>query len=270
MLNTAIKAARAAGRVTTRAWDRIDTLNVREKSRNDFVSEVDLQAEQTIVQILRQAYPDHGILAEEGGHKAGDDYVWVIDPLDGTTNFLHGVPHFSISIALKHRGRLEQGLIYDPLREELFTATRGAGAFLNDRRIRVGDRADLHGALLGTGIPFRQEQNLEKYLKTLAAMIVDTAGVRRPGSAALDLAYVAAGRFDGFWEMGLRDWDLAAGVLLVQEAGGLVSDWEGKPDVFRRGDVVAGNPKVLKAMLQRLRGALGAGSDGVGGRPTGR
>ena len=186
MLNTAIKAARAAGRVTTRAWDRIDTLNVREKSRNDFVSEVDLQAEQTIVQILRQAYPDHGILAEEGGHQAGDDYVWVIDPLDGTTNFLHGVPHFAISIALKHRGRLEQGLIYDPLREELFTATRGAGAFLNDRRIRVGDRTDLHGALLGTGIPFREEQNLQKYLKTLAAMIVDTAGVWRPGSAALD------------------------------------------------------------------------------------
>jgi myo-inositol-1(or 4)-monophosphatase len=195
MLNTAVKAARAAGRVTTRAWDRIDTLNVREKSRNDFVTEVDLQAEQTIVQILRQAYPDHGILAEEGGHQAGDDYVWVIDPLDGTTNFLHKVPHFAISIALKHRGRLEQGLIYDPLREELFTATRGAGAFLNDRRIRVGDRTELHGALLGTGIPFREEQNLEKYLKTLAAMIVDTAGVRRPGSAALDLAYVAAGRF---------------------------------------------------------------------------
>jgi len=256
MLNTAVKAARAAGRVTTRAWDRTDTLSIREKSRNDFVTEVDLQAEQTIVQILRHAYPDHGILAEEGGHQAGDDFVWVIDPLDGTTNFLHGVPHFSISIALKHRGRLEQAVIYDPLREELFTATRGRGALLNDRRIRVGDRIDLNGALLGTGIPFRDTQDLDRYLRTLRALIPDTAGVRRPGSAALDLAYVAAGRFDGFWEMGLRDWDIAAGLLLVQEAGGLVSDLEGQPDVFRRGDVVAGNPKILKAMLQRLRAAL--------------
>ncbi|AHE97892.1 inositol monophosphatase family protein [Thioalkalivibrio paradoxus] len=258
MLNTAIKAARAAGRVTTRAWDRPDKVSIREKTRNDFVTEVDLQAEQTIVQILRQAYPDHGILAEEGGHQAGDDYVWVIDPLDGTTNFLHSVPHFAISIALRHRGRLEQAVVYNPIGEELFTASRGGGAFLNDRRIRVGQRADLHGALLGTGIPFRDEQNLDRYLATLRALIPDTAGVRRPGSAALDLAYVAAGRFDGFWEMGLRDWDIAAGVLLVQEAGGLVSDWEGKPDVFRRGDVVAGNPKVLKAMLQRLRAALAA------------
>ncbi len=256
MLNTAVKAARAAGRVITRAWDRTENLNVREKSRNDYASEVDLQAEQTIVQILRHAYPDHGILAEEGGHTEGNDFVWVIDPLDGTTNFLHGMPHVSISIALKHRGRLEQGVVYDPLREELFTATRGSGAFLNDRRIRVADRPDLHGALLGTGIPFRDTQNLDRYLRTLRALIEDTAGVRRPGSAALDLAYVAAGRFDGFWEMSLRDWDMAAGVLLVQEAGGLVSDFEGKPDVFRRGDVVAGNPKILKAMLQRLHTAL--------------
>ena len=256
MLNTAVKAARVAGRVITRAWDRTENLNVREKSRNDYASEVDLQAEQSIVQILRHAYPDHGILAEEGGHTAGDDFVWVIDPLDGTTNFLHGMPHVSISIALKHRGRLEQGVVYDPLREELFTATRGSGAFLNDRRIRVADRPDLHGALLGTGIPFRDTQNLDRYLRTLRALIEDTAGVRRPGSAALDLAYVAAGRFDGFWEMSLRDWDMAAGVLLVQEAGGLVSDFEGKPDVFRRGDVVAGNPKILKAMLQRLHTAL--------------
>jgi len=256
MLNTAVKAARAAGRVATRAWDRTDTLNIREKSRNDFVSEVDLQAENAIVQILRQAYPDHGILAEEGGHQPGDEFVWVIDPLDGTTNFLHSVPHIAVSIALKHRGRLEQGVVYDPLREELFTASRGGGAFLNDRRIRVAERTDLHGALLGTGIPFRETQNLDRYLRTLRVMIADTAGVRRPGSAALDLAYVAAGRFDGFWEMGLRDWDLAAGALLVQEAGGLVSDWEGQPDVFRRGDVVAGNPKILKAMLQRLHAAL--------------
>lgn len=252
MLNTAVKAARAAGRITTRAWDRSDTLTVREKSRNDYVSDVDVQAEQSIVQILRQAYPEHGILAEEGGHQAGDDYVWVIDPLDGTTNFLHGVPHFAISIALRYRGRLEQGVIYDPLREELFTASRGGGAFLNDRRIRVSDRGELTGALLGTGIPFRSGQGIDRYLATLKALIEDTAGVRRAGSAALDLAYVAAGRFDGFWEMALQPWDMAAGVLLVQEAGGLVSDLSGQPDVFRHGDVVAGNPKILKAMLQRL------------------
>lgn len=253
MMNTAIKAARAAARVMTRAWDRGQHLQIREKTRNDFVSEIDLQAEQTIVQILRQAYPDHGILAEEGGHQAGDEFVWVIDPLDGTTNYLHGVPHFSISIALRHRGRLEQGLIYDPMRDELFTASRGQGALLNDRRIRVTDRPDLQGALLGTGIPFREEHNLQAYLQTLAVLIQDTAGVRRPGSAALDLAYVAAGRFDGFWEMRLREWDLAAGVLLVQEAGGMVTDLRGGTDVFTTGDIVAGNAKIVKAMLQRLR-----------------
>jgi myo-inositol-1(or 4)-monophosphatase len=252
MLNTAVKAARAAARVMTRAWDRGQQLQVREKTRNDFVTEIDLQAEQTIVQILRQAYPDHGILAEEGGHQPGDEFTWIIDPLDGTTNFMHGVPHFAISIGLRHRDRLEQGLVYDPMRDELFTASRGRGALLNDRRLRVADRQDLQGALLGTGIPFRAEQDLEAYLKTLTVLIKDTSGVRRPGSAALDLAYVAAGRFDGFWEMRLREWDLAAGVLLVQEAGGIVANLDGGTDVFTKGDVVAGNAKIVKAMLQRM------------------
>jgi len=255
MLNTAVSAARAAGRITTRAWGRQDRAGTREKARNDFVSEVDLSAEQAIVQTLRRAYPSHGILAEEGGSQPGDDYVWIIDPLDGTTNYLREIPQYAISIALQHKGRLEQGVVYDPLKEELFTATRGAGAFLNSRRIRVADRKDLNGALLGTGIPFREGQDLERYLRSLRHLIPGTAGIRRPGSAALDLAWVACGRFDGFWEMGLQPWDMAAGVLLVQEAGGLVSDWQGGSDVLRRGDVVAGNPKILKAMLQRLHQA---------------
>lgn len=257
MLNTAIKAARAAARVMTRAWDRTGTLTVREKSANDFVSEVDVQAEQSIVQILRQAYPQHGILAEEGGHTAGDEYLWIIDPLDGTTNYLHGIPHFAVSIALRHRGRLEQGVIYNPMTEELFRASRGGGAYLNDRRIRVAERSDLQGALLGTGIPFRNDQDLRRYLTMLEALLPGTAGVRRAGSAALDLAYVAAGRFDGYWEMRLRDWDLAAGLLLVQEAGGMTCDFSGNPEVLGRGgDVVAGNIEVVRALLQRLQPCL--------------
>jgi myo-inositol-1(or 4)-monophosphatase len=254
MLNTAVSAAREAGRVTTRAWGRTDRMNTREKARNDWVSDVDLSAEQAIVQTLQRAYPDHTIMAEEGGQLSGadSDYVWIIDPLDGTTNYLREIPQYAISIALRYKGRLEQAVVYDPLKEELFTATRGAGAFLNSRRIRVSGRKDLDGALLGTGIPFREDQDLERFLSSLRHLIPGTAGVRRPGSAALDLAWVACGRFDGFWEMGLQPWDMAAGLLLVQEAGGVVSDWQGNPDVMRRGDVVAANPKVLKAMLQRL------------------
>jgi myo-inositol-1(or 4)-monophosphatase len=258
-LNVMMKTARKVGRALVRDFGEVEQLQVSTKGPGDFVSRADRQAEKSIREALMEARPSYGFVGEEDGEIAGGDPTrrWIVDPLDGTTNFLHGMPHFSISIALKHRGRLEQAVIYDPLREELFTATRGRGALLNDRRIRVGDRVDLNGALLGTGIPFRDTQDLDRYLRTLRALIPDTAGVRRPGSAALDLAYVAAGRFDGFWEMGLRDWDIAAGLLLVQEAGGLVSDMEGQPDVFRRGDVVAGNPKILKAMLQRLRAALG-------------
>ena len=257
MLNTAVSAAREAGRITTRAWGRPDRMNTREKARNDWVSDVDLSAEQAIVQTLQRAYPDHTIMAEEGGQQTGadSDYVWIIDPLDGTTNYLREIPQYAISIALRHKGRLEQAVVYDPLKEELFTATRGAGAFLNSRRIRVSGRKDLDGALLGTGIPFREDQDLERFLSSLRHLIPGTAGVRRPGSAALDLAWVACGRFDGFWEMGLQPWDMAAALLLVQEAGGVVSDWQGNPDVMRRGDVVAANPKVLKAMLQRLHKA---------------
>jgi myo-inositol-1(or 4)-monophosphatase len=253
MLNIAVRAARNAGNVIARAVDRLDTVQVATKSENDFVSNIDRQAEQEIIQTLRKAYPNHGILAEESGAHQGDDYVWIIDPLDGTTNFLHGFPQFAVSIALKYKGRLEQAVVYDPLRQELFTATRGSGAQLNDRRIRVSKRPDLEGALLGTGFPFKMQQHLDVYLQTFKALFPMTAGIRRAGSAALDLAYVAAGRLDGFWEIGLKPWDMAAGVLIIQEAGGLVSDFGGGNDFLQTGNVVAANPKVFRAMLQKIR-----------------
>ena len=258
MLNIAVRAARRAGSVITRSFEQVDRLDVVTKAPNDFVSEVDRQAEQVIIETLQDAYPQHGILAEESGAAAGrkgndEDYQWIIDPLDGTTNYLHGFPQFAVSIALRYKGRLEQAVIYDPLRQELFTASRGAGAQLNDRRLRVSARKGLDGALLGTGFPFKEQQHLDAYLATFKALFPMTAGIRRPGSAALDLAYVAAGRLDGFWEIGLQPWDMAAGALLVQEAGGLVSDFGGGNDFMETGNLVAGNPKVFKAMLQAIR-----------------
>jgi myo-inositol-1(or 4)-monophosphatase len=252
MLNIAIKAARAAGQVIVRHMGRLDTLTVQDKRPNDFVSEVDHLAEREIIRVIHRAYPDHGILAEESGAQGSGDYQWIIDPLDGTTNFLHDFPQFAVSIALRHHGRLEQAVVYDPVKEELFCASRGAGATLNNRRVRVTSLKDLNGALLGTGIPFREDQDLDAYLKGLRAMLPGTAGVRRAGSAALDLAYVAAGRLDGFWEYGLNVWDMAAGALLVQEAGGLVGDPRGGADALASGDVVAAGPKLYKAMVQRL------------------
>lgn len=257
MLNIAVKAARAAGNIIVRHLDRIDTLSVRTKDRNDFVSEVDHLAEQEIIRIIRRAYPQHAFLGEETGRHGEADFLWVIDPLDGTTNFLHGFPQYAVSIALKHRGRIEQAVVYDPLKQELFTASRGAGATLNSRRIRVTQRTGLESALLGTGIPFRSHQDLDRYLQSMRALLPGTAGVRRAGSAALDLAYVAAGRLDGFWEFGLHEWDMAAGVLLIQEAGGLVSEPDGGADYLRSGDVVAGAPKVQQAMLAALKPVLG-------------
>lgn len=251
-LNIAITAARKAGSLILRRMDRLDTLNVTLKGKNDYVSDVDRQAENEIVTILRRAYPNHAILAEEGGSQAGDDYQWIIDPLDGTTNYLHGFPQFAISIALTHRGTLEEAVVYDPLREELFTASRGAGAFLNDRRLRVTRLKGLEGALLGTGFPFRQQEHLDAYLGMFKALHNGTAGIRRPGSAALDLAYVAAGRLDGFWEIGLSRWDMAAGVLLIREAGGMVSDFSGGDEYLDTGNIVAGNPKVFVAILQAI------------------
>jgi myo-inositol-1(or 4)-monophosphatase len=259
MLNIAVRAARSAGNIIVRNLDRVDTLTVHTKDRNDFVSEVDRQAEQEIIGILRKAYPGHGVLAEESGSQDGNDYLWIIDPLDGTTNYLHGFPQFAVSIALQYKGRIEQGVVYDPLRQELFTASRGAGATLNDRRIRVTSRRSLDGALLGTGFPFKAQQHLDAYLDMFRALFPKTAGIRRPGSAALDLAYVAAGRLDGFWEIGLNIWDMAAGVLLIQEAGGLSSDFLGGHEYLKNGNLVAGNPKVFAEILKAIRPHVGTG-----------
>jgi len=253
MLNIAIRAARSAGRVLLRYFERTDSIAVSIKRRNDFVSEVDRAAEEAIIQELRAKYPDHAILAEESGEHQGSDFQWVIDPLDGTTNYLHGFPQFSVSIALRYRSRLEQAVVYDPLREEMFTASRGQGAQLNDRRLRVAGRTSLEGALLGTGFPYRDHRHLTTYLGMLEAMIQDTAGIRRPGSAALDFAYVAAGRSDGFWELGLAPWDIAGGALLVSEAGGKVSDLTGGDSYLETGNVVAGNLRVHQAMITRIR-----------------
>jgi len=253
MLNIAVRAARSAGNVIIRNLDRLDSLAVHTKDRNDFVTEVDQQAEREIIAILRKAYPGHGILAEESGAHDGDEFQWIIDPLDGTTNFLHGFPQFAVSIALRHRGRLQQAVVYNPLSQELFTASRGAGALLNDRRMRVSSRRGLEGALLGTGFPFKAQLYLDPYLDMFRALFPQTAGIRRAGSAALDLAFVAAGRLDGFWEIGLSIWDMAAGVLLIQEAGGLCSDFVAGHDFLDNGNLVAGNPKVFAELLKTIR-----------------
>ncbi len=240
------------GQILIRYADRVDQIEIQTKSRNDFVSEVDRSAEQAIIQELRARFPDHAILAEESGAQGSGDYQWVIDPLDGTTNYLHGFPQFSVSIALRHRGQLDCGVVYDPLREELFTAARGEGAQLNDRRLRVSRRPSLDGALIGTGFPFRDQRHIDAYLDMFKDMTLATAGLRRPGSAALDLAYVAAGRTDGFWELGLSEWDFAAGALLVTEAGGTVTDLAGGARYFDTCNLVVGNLKVHQAMLDLI------------------
>ncbi|UCH53468.1 MAG: inositol monophosphatase [Pseudomonadota bacterium] len=258
MLNTAVKAARRAGNVIMRHLDRLERLTVENKGSKDFVSEVDRQAEAEILHILRTAYPNHAVLAEETGAQQGNEYLWIIDPLDGTTNFLHGYPQFAVSIALQHKGRLEQAVVLDPHKNELFTASRGQGAQLNDRRIRVSRVHDLGLALLGTGFPFRSTEHLEVWINTLRPLLTACSGIRRAGSAALDLAHVACGRFDGFWEFGLSPWDMAAGALLIQEAGGLVSDFAGGPDFLTTGNVLAGNPKIYEEMVRRIRPHLPA------------
>lgn len=258
ILNIAVKAARKAASVIVRSIDRLGSLDISTKGPNDFVSEVDRQAEAEIIKILRRAYPSHSIMAEEGGNVEGDEFTWIIDPLDGTTNYLHGFPQYAVSIALKHKNRLECGVIYDPLRQELFTAARGTGAQLNDRKIRVSKAKGLDAALLGTGFPFRELEHLDAYLETFKSLISKTAGVRRAGAATLDLAYVACGRLDGFWEFGLKPWDMAAGVLIIKEAGGLASDLSGGHDFLETGNVIAGNPKMLKALLQVIQPLLPA------------
>jgi myo-inositol-1(or 4)-monophosphatase len=271
MLNIAVRAARSAGDIIVRALDRVDLLQITPKGRNDFVSDIDRQAEREIIYTLQKAYPGHAFLGEEGGKQgpAKTDFVWIIDPLDGTTNFLHGFPQFAVSIGLLYRGRIEKAVIYDPLRQELFTALRGGGATLNSRRIRVAKQGSLTGALLGTGIPFRDQRHVDAYFGMLKDLIKDTAGIRRAGSAALDLAYVAAGRLDGFWEIGLKKWDMAAGILLIQEAGGIVTDLEGGDKHFETGNLLAANPKLHQAMRAVIEPHLTAGlRHSAGGSPA--
>ena len=241
MLNTAVKAARRAGNIINRAAQNLDILTITQKTANEFVSEVDREAEQAIIKILLGAYPNHSILAEESGAAGASEYQWIIDPLDGTTNFLHGFPQYGVSIGLMHKGVLTQAVVYDPTRNDLFTASRGCGAYLNDRRIRVSKRRQLDQSLIGTGFPFREFTLADDYLRIFRDMIRNTAGLRRAGSAALDLSYLAAGRLDGFWEFGLKPWDMAAGVLLITEAGGLVSDPEGNDTYMESGNLVCGN-----------------------------
>ncbi len=263
MLNTAIKAARKAGSIINRASLDIERIAVTRKGHNDFVTEVDKAAEAAIIETLLGAYPGHAVLGEETGFSGprqdeGKEFTWIIDPLDGTTNFIHGVPQYCVSIALRHNGQLTQGVVYDVNRNELFTATRGRGAFLDERRIRVSRRDKLSDGLIGTGFPFRfdeeRPQDLDRYMAIFKRMTMRTAGLRRPGSAALDLAWVACGRFDGFWEMGLKAWDVAAGALLVLEAGGIVADWAGEPGWLDSGDIVAGSPKIFAQLLATIGG----------------
>ena len=252
LLNIAVRAARRAGEIIVRNLDRVPSLPIRSKSRNDFVTEVDHMAERDIMETVRRMYPDHGFLAEESGRSGGDEVVWIIDPLDGTTNFLHGFPVFAVSIGVEYRGRMEHAVVYDPMRQELFTASRGDGAQLDGKRIRVSKQAELEGALIGTGFPYRANARwMDDYLAMLKLMMEKTAGLRRPGSAALDLAYVAAGRTDGFWEIGLSPWDTAAGTLLITEAGGRIGTLTGG-DFKQGGNVIAGTPKVYEAMVECL------------------
>ena len=253
MVNIAIRAARRAGSLMIRRLNQLDTLEVAEKGRNDFVSDVDRLAESAIIEVIKDHYPDHAILAEESGAEGDHEYTWIIDPLDGTTNFLHGFPVFSVSIAVAQNGELQHGVVYDPLRQEIFSASRGQGAQLDERRIRVSKRTSLKGALIATGFPYRMtEAHMDRYLGMLRAVMLETSGVRRPGSAALDLCYVAAGRVDGFWELGLSKWDVAAGALIIREAGGRISDFDGTDGYLESGNVVAGAPKIYAALSKLL------------------
>ena len=255
MLNIAIKAARQAGAIINRAALDLEVLKVGSKGPNDYVSEVDRAAETAIIDVLLEAYPNHGILAEESGRERGaksSEFLWIIDPLDGTTNFLHGFPVYAVSIALAHRGVVQQAVVYDPTRNDLFMASRGRGAFLNDRRLRVSKRTRLAESLIGTGFPFRKGDNFKRYLKMFEEVMQSCSGLRRPGAAALDLCYVAAGNYDGFFETGLSPWDIAAGSLIITEAGGLIGNFTGEADFLHQREVVAGNPKIYGQLVQLL------------------
>jgi myo-inositol-1(or 4)-monophosphatase len=252
MLNVAVKAARAAGAIINRAALDVEAVRISQKQVNDFVTEVDQNSERVIIETLLSAYPDHGILAEESGSMHGNpnaDHIWIIDPLDGTTNFIHGFPFYCVSIALQVQGRLEQAVIYDPTRNDLFTATKGRGAFMNDRRIRVSKRTRLEECLLATGFPFRPGDDFNKYLSLMGDIMQRTAGLRRPGAAALDLAYVAAGFNDGFFELGLKPWDMAAGALLITEAGGLVSNFTGEGPYLEHEECLAAAPRIYAQLV---------------------
>src|SRR6201994_1168522 len=249
LLNIAMRAARRAGDLIVKSLSRLDSLKIDSKSRNDFVTDVDRKAEADIIATIRRSYPDHAILAEESGRSGEHEFVWIIDPLDGTTNFLHGFPVFAVSIAVQQKGRLQHGVVYDPMRQEFFTASRGDGAQLEGKKIRVSSQKTLEGSLIGTGMPFRVGVTyVDDYLKMLKQVMSTAAGVRRPGAASLDLAYVAAGRIDGFWEFGLSPWDTAAGVLLIQEAGGRGGPLSGG-DYTLGPNILAGNPKVYTELL---------------------
>jgi myo-inositol-1(or 4)-monophosphatase len=260
LLNIGVRAARRAGDLIVRHLNQLDAIKVDTKGRNDFVSEVDRMAEDDIIQTVRRSYPDHAFLAEESGASGDAEFVWIIDPLDGTTNFLHGFPVFAVSIAVMHRGRLEHGVIYDPMRQELFTTSRGAGATVDGRKMRVSDTRNLASSLIGTGFPYKEDpESLGPYMAMLHDVICQTSGARRPGAAALDLAYVAAGRLDGFWEIGLNIWDIAAGALMIQECGGIVTDLDGRDGWQQSGNIVAGNPRIHAALLKLIGPHLTAG-----------
>ena len=245
LLNTAVEAACKAGDRTMRYLKRLDELEVRSKSRNEFVTKVDIEAEQTIIEIVRERFPDHAIVGEESGEQGSSDTVWIIDPLDGTTNFLNGFPMFAVSIGVEVKGRMMAGVVYAPNRQEIFTATRGGGAQLDGRRLRVNNNKRLDGALIGTGFPYRENDRwMEVYLNQFRAVMQVAGDCRRPGSAALDLSYLAAGRMDGFWEFGLQPWDIAAGALILREAGGLISSMTDDGDYMETGNIIAGAPKV--------------------------
>jgi myo-inositol-1(or 4)-monophosphatase len=271
MLNIAVKAARAAGSIINRAALDVERLTISNKGVNDFVTEVDQAAEQAIIETLLTAYPGHAILAEESGRAHGakhSEYLWIIDPLDGTTNFIHGFPVYAVSIALAFRGKVEQAVVYDPTRNDLFLASKGRGAFLNDRRLRVSKRTRLAESLIGTGFPFRKGDNFQRYIEMFEQVMQHCAGVRRPGAAALDLCYVAAGWYDGFFETGLNPWDVAAGSLIITEAGGLIGNFTGEADFLYQREAVAGTPKVYAQLVQLLKPYSKAISDAPAPAPA--
>lgn len=257
LVNIATEAALAAGVIITRALKRLDTVKISEKRPNDFVTEIDQRVEEEIISIIRKAYPSHSILGEESGEVKGDDFQWIIDPIDGTRNFIHGFPHFAVSIAIANKNSIQHGVIYDPVKQELFVASRGKGAFLNDRRIRVAQRKTMEEALIGTGFAYRhKDKNDPLATNILDAVLPVTNDLRRVGAATLDLAYVACGRLDAFWEIGLNIWDVAAGALLVKEAGGIICDPYGAEDYLKSGNVVAANPAIMRQFLKVIKPSI--------------